>query len=188
MPNAGNFCVDGLVYPDRTPHTGFEEAKYVYQPFFAEYAGNGNVSIKNRNFFKGLDDVGINWEIKSNGKLIASGEVSGLMLMPREKKDFSIFDPSAYSFTGETYLTLHFVNRTDKLWAKPATCSASRLKKDLDMKSGKYAFCAPVSLNLVSSILCIFSQIAYPYGLITIHPLTGDCSASSALTTRSLYH
>ena len=114
----GNFCVDGLVYPDRTPHTGFEEAKYVYQPFFAEYAGNGNVSIKNRNFFKGLDDVGINWEIKSNGKLIASGEVSGLMLMPREKKDFSIFDPSAYSFTGETYLTLHFVNRTDKLWAK----------------------------------------------------------------------
>ena len=36
MPNAGNFCVDGLVYPDRTPHTGFEEAKIVYQPFFAE--------------------------------------------------------------------------------------------------------------------------------------------------------
>lgn len=118
MPNAGNFCVDGLVYPDRTPHTGFEEAKYVYQPFFADYAGNGDVTIKNRNFFVGLDDVGINWDIKSDGKVIASGEISGLMLMPREKKEFSIFDPSAYSFTGETYLTLHFVNRTDKLWAE----------------------------------------------------------------------
>ena len=118
LPNDGNFCVDGLVYPDRTPHTGFEEAKIVYQPFFAEYAGNGNVKIKNRNFFVGLDDVGVKWDIKSDGKLIASGEVSGLMLMPRERKEFSIFDPKAYSFTGETYLTLRFVNRTDKLWAK----------------------------------------------------------------------
>ena len=117
-PNAGNFCVDGLVYPDRTPHTGFEEARIIYQPFFAEYTGNGNVEIKNRNFFIGLDDVGINWDIKSNAELVASGEVSGLMLMPREKKEFSIFDPSAYTFSGETYLTLRFVNRTDKLWAK----------------------------------------------------------------------
>lgn len=118
IPNDRNFCVDGLVYPDRTPHTGFEEAKIIYQPFFAEYDGKGGVEIKNRNFFTGLDDVGINWEIKSDGELVASGEISGLMLMPREKKVFSVFDPSAYSFKGETYLTLRFVNRTDKLWAQ----------------------------------------------------------------------
>ena len=28
----GNFCMDGLVYPDRTPHTGLKEAKQVYRP------------------------------------------------------------------------------------------------------------------------------------------------------------
>ena len=30
--NDGNFCLDGLVYPDRTPHTGLLEAKNVYRP------------------------------------------------------------------------------------------------------------------------------------------------------------
>ena len=31
-PNDGNFCMDGLVYPDRTPHTGLLEFKNVYRP------------------------------------------------------------------------------------------------------------------------------------------------------------
>ncbi|MCH4209494.1 glycoside hydrolase family 2 TIM barrel-domain containing protein [Bifidobacterium sp.] len=31
-PHAGNFCMDGLVYPDRTPHTGLEEFKNVFRP------------------------------------------------------------------------------------------------------------------------------------------------------------
>lgn len=117
-PNDGNFCVDGLVYPDRMPHTGFKEAKIAYQPFYAEYEGNGNVRIKNRQFFKGLDTIGINWDIKSDGKLVAEGQVSGLMLMPRETKSFSIFNSSEYEFSGNTYLTLKFVENTDKPWAK----------------------------------------------------------------------
>lgn len=31
-PHDGNFCMDGLVYPDRTPHTGLLEFKNVYRP------------------------------------------------------------------------------------------------------------------------------------------------------------
>ncbi|HAL58651.1 MAG TPA: hypothetical protein DCP64_04125, partial [Sarcina sp.] len=31
-PHDGNFCVDGLVYPDRTPHTGLLEYKNVHRP------------------------------------------------------------------------------------------------------------------------------------------------------------
>lgn len=30
--NDGNFCMDGLCYPDRTPHTGLKELKQVYRP------------------------------------------------------------------------------------------------------------------------------------------------------------
>lgn len=32
QPNDGNFCIDGLLYPDRTPHTGALEMKSVYRP------------------------------------------------------------------------------------------------------------------------------------------------------------
>ena len=116
-PNDGNFCVDGLVYPDRTPHTGFKEAKIAYQPFYAEYS-NGSVIILNRNFFTGLDEIGIEWEIKTDGKPVLNGSVSGLMIMPREKHEFPLFNAENYSFEKNTYLTLKFVQRKDTPWAK----------------------------------------------------------------------
>ena len=117
QPNDGNFCVDGLVYPDRTSHTGFEEAKIAYQPFHVTTDNDGNIEIKNRLFFDGLDDIGVKWEIKSNGITVANGEISGLMLMPREKKSFHIYNASDYKLTGDSYLNLSFVTRIDKPWA-----------------------------------------------------------------------
>ena len=36
FPHDGNFCMDGLVYPDRTPHTGLLEYKNVIRPIRAQ--------------------------------------------------------------------------------------------------------------------------------------------------------
>ncbi len=131
FPNDANFCVDGLVYPDRTPHTGFKEAKIAYQPFFVSYNGNGSVNIKNRLFFDGLDDIGFKWEIKSDAKLVAEGEISGLMLMAREANDFALFNPADYNFKDETYLTLRFITKTDKPWASAGyECGMKQFRLD----------------------------------------------------------
>lgn len=130
-PNDRNFCVDGLVYPDRTPHTGLKEAKIAYQPLFAEYVGTGSIKITSRLFFDGLDDIGIRWNIKSDAELVAEGEVSGLMVMPRESNEFALFNPNDYNFTGETYLTLCFVTKTDKPWAKAGyECGLKQFRLD----------------------------------------------------------
>ena len=43
-------------------------------------------------------------------------------------------------------------------FANPSTCSASFSKKESGMKSGKYAFTCPVSLNIRSRSRCTFSQ------------------------------
>lgn len=118
QPNDGNFCVDGLVYPDRRSHTGFEEVKVCYQPFEVTTNGKGTITIKNKRYFTGLDEIGINWDIKSDGKLIAQGELLGLMLMPRGKNDFVLYNHRDYEITGNAYLTLKFVLRSDKPWAK----------------------------------------------------------------------
>ena len=37
LQHDGNFCLDGLVYPDRTPHTGLMEYKNVHRPLRASY-------------------------------------------------------------------------------------------------------------------------------------------------------
>gem|GEM_PF-4360474 len=47
------------------------------------------------------------------------------------------------------------------------------------MKIGKYAFICHVFLNILSSTSLIFSRSANQYGLITIHHLTAEFSASS---------
>ena len=117
FPNDGNFCVDGLVYPDRTPHTGLLEAKYIYQPFGIQYDGKGNIKVFNKRFFKGLDEIGVKWDIKCNGKVVSSGEISGLMIMPRTTQKFSLFDADNLSLEGDAYLTMRFFNSKDTQWA-----------------------------------------------------------------------
>lgn len=62
----GNFCVDGLFFPDRTPHSGAYQMKNCYRPVRAEYNGNC-LSFFNYNYFaeanyrvavNQLDDMG----------------------------------------------------------------------------------------------------------------------------------
>lgn len=116
-PNDGNFCVDGLVYPDRRPHTGFYEAKKMYQPFKVSYNGKGEVEIFNKRFFTGLDEIAVKWDIKCNGVKVKDGEISGLMIMPGTAQKYSLFDLSDTELYGECYLTLHFLNSKDTEWA-----------------------------------------------------------------------
>lgn len=50
-PHDGNFCVDGLVFPDRSFKAGSKNAKAVYQYIRAQYLGDGNVQVENRHNF-----------------------------------------------------------------------------------------------------------------------------------------
>ncbi|KAB8286925.1 beta-galactosidase Bbg1 [Bifidobacterium ramosum] len=60
-PNDGNFCMDGLVYPDRTPHTGLLEFKNVYRPVrVAGFdAATGTVTLHNYYDFLNTADAGL---------------------------------------------------------------------------------------------------------------------------------
>jgi beta-galactosidase len=67
----GNFCADGLVWPDRTPHPAMYELKYLAAPLEVEHLGGGRFRIHNRNRFTGLDHLRGEWE---GGELPTSGE------------------------------------------------------------------------------------------------------------------
>ena len=54
-PNNGNFCINGLLAPDRTPHPHFYEVQYVYQPIRFTY-NNGVVSKESIDPFVCIDD------------------------------------------------------------------------------------------------------------------------------------
>lgn len=50
-PHDGNFCVDGLVFPDRSLKAGSKNAKAVYQYIRARYLGDGKIEVENRHNF-----------------------------------------------------------------------------------------------------------------------------------------
>ena len=53
-PHDANFCADGLVWPDRTPHPGLHELKFVSRPVSVEARGGGRFRIHNRRDFADL--------------------------------------------------------------------------------------------------------------------------------------
>ena len=56
MPNDGNFVINGLVAPDRTPHPHYYEVKHVYQPLHFEKIDETHVRVINRDWFTSLDE------------------------------------------------------------------------------------------------------------------------------------
>lgn len=94
-PHDGDFCVDGLVYPDRTPHVALRELKQAIKPFAASYE-NHKLKIKNLRYFTSLDDLVGEYTIKCSGRLLCSGVVDELDIAPQSEKVFNIeFDDSA---------------------------------------------------------------------------------------------
>ena len=71
-----NFCMDGLVYPDRTPHTGLKEYKNIYRParIVSVNQTTGEVVLQNyMNFVDLKDYVEFAYEINCDGKVVYHG-------------------------------------------------------------------------------------------------------------------
>lgn len=77
-PHDGNFCMDGLVYPDRTPHTGLLEYKNVHRPArVCSYdQSTGVLLLKNEmNYLDIRDYLDISYEVSTDGKVDSAGKI-----------------------------------------------------------------------------------------------------------------
>lgn len=114
FPHDGNFCMDGLVYPDRTPHVGLKEWKNVARPVraFMNPARYGEITLENRFDFTNLRDaVSIEYVCKQDGVIKATGKLDDLDLEPRKRKNIFLNLPV---FTeGRAYLQLIYRQKED---------------------------------------------------------------------------
>ncbi|OFY66026.1 MAG: hypothetical protein A2Y71_02965 [Bacteroidetes bacterium RBG_13_42_15] len=78
IPSDGNFCINGLTWPDRTGKPGLSEVKKVYQyvGFEPVNLATGSVRIKNKYFFTDLSEFVFDWDIVSDGIAVKSGNLS----------------------------------------------------------------------------------------------------------------
>ena len=72
----GNFCVDGLVYPDREPSTGALEMKNVYRPVRASLNPDGSFTFTNTNRFRSSGYITIIWTALRNGVAEKDGRLA----------------------------------------------------------------------------------------------------------------
>ena len=81
----GNFCMDGLVYPDRTVHTGLLEYKNVYRParVISYDKESGELVLHNYMDFDDLKDyVKISYELTQDGLVISKGILPEFSVAP----------------------------------------------------------------------------------------------------------
>ena len=132
QPNDGNFCINGLIWPDRTPHPGLWEYKKVLEPLsvealdlgagIADAGGVGTASasaqvtlrITNRYSFQDLGHLAARWALIANGTALQSGSLplphigpgrSAIVTLPVRRP---AFDPGT-----EYWVALHFTLAED---------------------------------------------------------------------------
>lgn len=91
-PNDNYSCVDGLVFPDRTPRPGYYDMKKVHKPFYARLDGD-KLIIKNRRFFTTLEDCVIEYELEHNGVVISSCKIDDTAVAPQSERSYDINIP-----------------------------------------------------------------------------------------------
>ena len=92
VPSDGNFCINGLVDPDRGIKPALLEVKKVYQNigFKPVNLKKGTVEIKNKYAFTNLSDFDITWTITANGQVVKNGQLNGFDLEPGEIREIQL--------------------------------------------------------------------------------------------------
>ncbi len=127
-PHDGSFCINGLIFPDRTIHPALWEVKKVYQPVQVAVvdAPAGKVEVINRYDFSDLSHLDITWTLQADGQVIQQGQLPRLSTPPGGRETVTIpFSPPVSPPLGGTeggsgaeyWLTLHFTLAEATLWA-----------------------------------------------------------------------
>jgi beta-galactosidase len=121
FPSDGNFCANGLVNADRTPHPGLAEVKKVYQPVQMQPGDLARHEIKMKNWhdFRSTGEwLAADWRVVADGKVLQQGTLPDLSLAPREEKTIAVpltdIPPAPAT---EYFLEVNFKLKTDTPWA-----------------------------------------------------------------------
>ena len=119
----GNFCCDGMVFPDRTAKPAMHEFKALAAPVVITgvKAATGQFKIMNKHFFKDLAEYQLQWNITCDGEIQDSGVVKLPKVAPRKSANFKISSKKLAKGTsrGERFVNFSLVCVSSTPWALP---------------------------------------------------------------------
>ncbi|XP_027114160.1 uncharacterized protein LOC113760377 [Coffea eugenioides] len=122
-PNDLNFCLNGLMWPDRSPHPAVHEVKFLYQPIKVSLT-EGVVKIRNVHFFDTTEAVEFNWMLHGDGHELGSGLLPLPIIDPQRSLEIDFKSGPWYSVWSssdavEFYLTVTSKHVCPTRWAEP---------------------------------------------------------------------
>jgi beta-galactosidase len=120
-PNDNSFCINGMIWPDRTVHPSLIEYKKVLEPVVVEAvdALKGNFTVTNRYFFSSLHGLQISWALKADGEVLQSGILPALDTAPGATSALHVpFEPPALKPATDYWLVMGFSLARATKWAE----------------------------------------------------------------------
>jgi beta-galactosidase len=119
LPNDANFCIDGLVWPDRRPKPALEEHRWLACPVEVDVERAARVTVHNRQFFSDLSWLRATWELSIDGEPVQRGRLPLPKVAPRSSAtvDLPGYRRPRLRDGGDAYLTFRFTAARDLPWA-----------------------------------------------------------------------
>lgn len=124
-PNDRQFCMDGLVFADRTPHPSLFEAKHAQQFFQFVLLPDEprKIEVTSEYLFRHSDNEILHWSIAQDGKPLAAGEVT-LDIAPQGRQVIILPQVSLPTDAGQLWLTVRVEQPQATAWADAGHISA----------------------------------------------------------------
>ena len=108
LQNDNNFCLNGIVNPDRSAHPALYEVKKVYQyaKFKSTDPKSGKITITNKYDFTNLSEYTFSWALMENGIQVATDELPTIDLKPNASKEVQIKLPKLSNPNSEYFLNV----------------------------------------------------------------------------------
>ena len=146
-----NFCINGVVSPDRVPNPHADEVRYFYQNVWTTPVDikSGKVNVYNENFFRDLSDLNLEWTLLHDGKPVRKGSISDLNVAPGATEQITI-PYGSISDKGEWLLNVNYtLKETDGLLPAGYAVARDQLEVFMPEHSQSLASSTVVGKNTV---------------------------------------
>jgi len=186
--NDGNFCMDGLVYPDRRPHSGLRELKNVMRPLRFEFKDGAFYATSFYDFLKADESISVVYELSCNGTVIERENLELPPIAPCEtvKLPLKVKMPQGHAFIrfieyakqktpfydvgfelGQQQIELsQYI--PEKPSFKAAAQNVSENKKVITVRNGKYEYEFDKQTGMLSRAVCTGKEILARGAQLTI--------------------
>ncbi|EKN4693012.1 beta-galactosidase [Yersinia ruckeri] len=120
IPNDRQFCMNGLVFPDRSPHPSLYEAQRAQQFFQFSLSSTEPlmVEITSEFLFRHTDNERLHWQLAVDGQHLCSGEIA-LNIPPEGSQKIQLIEQlPAITIQGELWLTVEIRQPKETPWSE----------------------------------------------------------------------